>query len=289
MSTAVATRTAAPTNGTPANQTLLVPFEQRSVKYVPLGESEEIEVSVGMVKGFLAVKSKSGREPGNADIMQFMMLCKSRGLNPFVRDAYLLGYDNQDGTTSWSLIVAIQALRKRGEAHPAFDGCQRGVIVEVNGEIIEREGSLTLDGEKLIGGWANAYRKNNKIPYRETVKLSVYDTKRSRWGKDPGGMIAKVAEAAALRRAFPSDLAGLYVREEFGAEETQTRISEPRHSGMEGLRNTIAGVKSEPPREEEESPSPQKTEEPIEAPAPSDEELAANGLFDKGAANAQEN
>lgn len=229
MATSTATK---PGNGN------VVKFEDRSVEYVPLAEAESIRITVGMVKNTLAVRSRSGAEPAERDLLTYMMLCKSRRLNPFVGDAYLLGYDTQDGT-KWSLITAVQALRKRAEAHPDYDGCQRGVIVERNGDLVEREGSIVLDGETLIGGWALCKRKGQSLPYRETVKLSVYTTGKSRWNKDPAGMIVKCAESAALRRAFPSDLAGLYLREEFESED-KPQVQVPQATGIEGLRNRLS-------------------------------------------------
>jgi phage recombination protein Bet len=220
----------------------VVKFEDREVVYVPLAEAESIRITVGMVKNTLAVRSRSGAEPAERDLLTYMMLCKSRRLNPFVGDAYLLGYDTQDGT-KWSLITAVQALRKRAEAHPDYDGCQRGVIVERNGDLIEREGSIVLDGETLIGGWALCKRKGQSLPYRETVKLSVYTTGKSRWNKDPAGMIVKCAESAALRRAFPSDLAGLYLREEF---ESEDKPQVPQATGIEGLRSRLSSIAPPP-------------------------------------------
>lgn len=227
-------------------------FEDNAVEYVPLAESESIRITVGMVKNMLAIRSRSGAEPLPRDVMTYMMLCKSRRLNPFVGDAYLLGYDTKDGT-KWSLITAVQALRKRAEAHPDFDGCQRGVIIERAGELVEREGSIVLDGENLIGGWSVCKRKGQSLPYRETVKLSVYTTGRSRWEKDPAGMIVKCAETAALRRAFPSDLAGLYLREEFESDEKpMTQVQEVH--GMEGLKNRLMSPPPKPDESYQESP-----------------------------------
>lgn len=222
-----------------------LPFDQRAVRFTPLAESEAIEISVNMVKNILAVRSKSGKEPQPADIMKYMMLCKSRKLNPFVGDAYLLGYDSKDGT-KWNLITAIQALRKRAEANPKYRGTECGVIVRgADNTRIEREGAMVDDGEKLLGGWAKVHREDRSMPTYASVKLSVYDTGMSRWGKDPGGMISKVAEAAALRQAFPSDLAGLYIRDEFDggiAENVPAAVG-----GMAGLKNRLQAHEGEMP------------------------------------------
>jgi phage recombination protein Bet len=254
------------TKDKPANGNV-TKFEDKTIEYTPLAEAEPISISVAMVKNMLAIRSKSGREPTPRDITNYMMLCKSRKLNPFVGDAYLLGYDSQDGT-NWSLITAVQALRKRAEAHPDYDGCQRGVIVERDGELVEREGSITLKGETLIGGWAVCKRKGQSLPYRETVNLSVYSTGRSRWSKDPAGMIVKCAESAALRRAFPSDLAGLYLREEFESEEKPiTQVQEAR--GIEGLRNRLTTTFAAPVANPDESYQP-TPDDVVDAPAPDD-------------------
>lgn len=194
---------------------------EREICYTPLAEAEPVTLSIGLVMNTLAVKTKKGFVPGVADVVKFMMLCKTRRLNPFAGDAYLVGYDSDDGPT-YQLITAIQALRKRAEIHPQYDGCERGVIVTRGDEVIERIGTMTLPGENLVGGWAKCYRKDYRLEFYETVKLSTYSTGRSRWAKDKEGMIVKVAEAAALRRAFPSDVGGLYVAEEFDSVERST-------------------------------------------------------------------
>lgn len=197
-------------------------FDKTCVKFTPLAESKPIEVSVAMVKRMLAVRSKSGREPGNGDVWKFLQLCKARSLNPFVNDCYLIGYDSKEGkpghevwVTKWSLITAIQAFRKRAEVNPNYEGCECGVIVRVDDVLTERQGTVVIKGETLVGGWAKVYRKDRRVPEYRTVELATYNSGKSRWAKDPGGMIVKCAEAAGLRAAFPSDLASLYVAEEF--------------------------------------------------------------------------
>jgi hypothetical protein len=47
----------------------------------------------------------------------------------------------------------------------------------------------------------------------------------SRWKKDKAGMIVKVAEAAALRSAFPVSTAGMYIHEEADSIPTERVVS----------------------------------------------------------------
>ncbi len=190
-----------------------------NVIYVPVGETQEMELTLSYVNKFLVRPTKKGQAPGEDDLVRFIMLCKSAQLNPWVGDAYLVGYDGADGP-NWSLITAVKSLHKRAELHEAYDGIEAGVIVaDDEGKMERREGSLCVEGDALVGGWARVHRKDRAHPFYAEVSLGVYNTGRSRWKLDPAGMIAKVAKAAALREAFPNQLAGLYTSEEQGSME----------------------------------------------------------------------
>src|SRR5688572_2077574 len=104
-----------------------------------------------------------------------MMICRQRALNPWVGDAYLLGYETRNYGDKWSIVVAIQALLKRAEINAQFDGIESGVVVvTTGGEIIERAGDLFYDGEDLVGGWAKVYRKDRSRPFYQRLRLSTY-------------------------------------------------------------------------------------------------------------------
>ena len=181
---------------------------------MPLGNASEITLTIAVVRKFLATKTKSGKEPKDADIVKFMMLCKVRQLDPWQGDAYLIGYDSTDGPT-FTLITAHQALAKRSELNKDFDGLESGVIIQLDeGGPVFREGDFTLDGEKLLGGWAKVYRRDRSKPFYQALKVGTYDTQKSRWNKDKAGMIVKCAEAGAYRAAFPTQLGGMYTQEE---------------------------------------------------------------------------
>ncbi len=207
MSTATATP---PKNGTTA--AIAKPAETQ-ITYVPLGEQESITLTLSRVKQFLCLPTKSGQMPTDEQVVKYMMLCKAQGLNPWVNDAYLVGYDGKDGA-QFSLITAHQAFLKRAEASPEFDGIESGVVVSHGDQITERQGDLLLNGETLVGAWARVHRRDRKIASYDAINLKTFNTNRSRWLADPAGMIVKCAEASALRKAFPSTLAAMYCKEE---------------------------------------------------------------------------
>lgn len=241
------------------------------ITYTPVGESESITLTIDRVKEFLCIPTRSGTMPTNSQVMKYMMLCKAQSLNPWVNDAYLVGYDSKDGP-SFSLIVSHQALLKRAECSPEYDGLESGVIVKVGDQIIERQGKVTYDGEKLIGGWGRVHRKDRKISTYDSVNFKTYNTGRSRWAADPEGMIVKVAEAAALRKTFPSTLAAMYCAEEMERHKEDARIdsasvtaSEPQHPSKPLSRVEQAKAAKAPPVERQPEPAPEADPEVIDA------------------------
>jgi phage recombination protein Bet len=188
---------------------------EQAVTYTPFGVKDPIKLSLQIVRNFIAVPTKSGALPTDRDLMKFMMLCKTRLLNPFDGDAYLVGYDGKDGPT-FSLITAHQAFLKRAEEHPQYDGMTSGIIIlnEDSGVMTDREGDFHLPDEKVVGGWATVYRKDRSRPIHRRLRTERFNKGMAEWAKDPAGMICKCAEADALRSSFPNSLGGMYTGDE---------------------------------------------------------------------------
>lgn len=226
-----------PTKPTTAIQTTKP--DDKEVSFIPFGASDKIRLTAAMIRQFIAVPTKSGQLPSERDSIRFIMLCKGKRANPFEGDCFLIGYDSQNGP-SFSMVCGIELFLKRAEQSVHYDGQESGVIV-ADGEnrITERAGALVLKGEKIVGGWAKVYRKDKSHPEYKTVSFDTYNTGRSRWEKDPGGMIAKVALSQALRGAYPTALGGLYTQEEMqrltevgqGMIAAQEPIAQPRALG----------------------------------------------------------
>jgi len=210
--------------------------ERQAMTFTPLGESTPITLTLQMIAHDIATPTKSGKRPSEGDCLRFANLCRGRELNPWTGDCFMIGYDSQGGAT-FELITSYQALLKRAERSPNFDGLEGGIVVQAGDTVEHRKGSLLMKGERIVGGWAKAYRSDRRIAHEAIIDFKPFDTGRSRWKVDPAGMIQKCAKAAALREAFPNTVGGLYVQEEMdhvhdGAElaavmEPQRIVSQP--------------------------------------------------------------
>jgi phage recombination protein Bet len=187
-------------------------MDEKVMIYSPFGapEKDTIKLTVKIVQDLIAVPTKSGKTCSEADAIRFMMMCKARRLNPFEGDAYLIGYDTQNGP-KFSLITAHQAFLKRAEVHAEYDGMTSGVILLDDGNIVEREGDFHLPGETVVGGWATVFLKNRSHPTTRKIRLERFNTNMAQWAKDPAGMIVKCSEADSLRSSFPTLVGGLYL------------------------------------------------------------------------------
>jgi len=229
--------------------------DERSVEFIPFGGTDKLRLTASMVQKFIAVPTRSGAVPSERDCIRFIMLCRGKRANPFEGDCFLIGYDSQNGP-SFSLVCGIEMFLKRAASDDSYDGRESGVIVRVGDTVQERPGSIVYEREKLLGGWAKVYRKDRHHPEYKAVKFETYNTGRSRWEKDPGGQIEKVALSQALRQAFPTPLGGLYTQEEM------ERVTETG----EGLMSARAAVEMPTLLPESEAPEKPVTE-PATAPA----------------------
>lgn len=183
---------------------------------------QEVHLNYTIVRNFL---TKGGGDVSDADLVQFISICKFNQLNPFLNEAYLVKYGNSPAT----MIVSKEALMKRAEACPGYDGFEAGIIVQdKTGAVREEQGCFMLPGDTLVGGWAVVHRTDKKYPYVAKVSLQEYTTGKSLWTSKPSTMIRKVAIVQALREAFPAQLGAMYTQEEQQPEMIDGAAAEVR-------------------------------------------------------------
>ena len=246
-----------------ADQKALVK-EEHVVEFAPLGTTNKIRLTAAAVSAFIAVPTRSGKLPSERDCIRFIMLCQGKRANPFEGDCYLIGYDGKDGPV-FSLVCGLELFLKRAEQSPEYDGYEAGVVVEREsqpGGGIELMGTYIPKASTLAGGWCKVFRKDRSHPVYKTVKLQVYNTGRSRWEKDPAGMIVKVAISQAHREAFPTALGGLYTREEM------QRAAETSDASFEPISMPTALPPSPCAKAKPAAPEPPEPHEPVSASLP---------------------
>lgn len=145
------------------------------------------------------VKSTVAKGATDDELKLFLYRCRHMGLDPLKPgQIHFIKYGNSPGT----IVVGIEGFRSRAASTGKHAGTKRGV--------------LRNDKGQCVGGWCEVYRADWKECAREEVSLSEYNTGKAQWAKMPETMIKKVAEAAALRMAFPDELGGVYSDDEMG-------------------------------------------------------------------------
>ena len=188
-----------------------------AVKYMV--DDEEVKLTPSIVSEYLA----NGAQITLPEFKMFTSLCKARGLNPFLKEAYIIKFGNSPA----QIIVGKDAILKRAILNPNFDGREQGIIViNKDGEALEKPGTFLLDSETLAGGWAKVYRKDWSYPVYVTVAFSEVAQKKrdgnlnSNWATKSATMVEKIALVRALREAFVENTGGMYEAEELAPHES---------------------------------------------------------------------
>lgn len=190
-------------------------------------DGEKIKLTPSIVQNYIV-----GENNGKITMPEFKFfteLCKARGLNPFLKEAYCIKYGNQPA----QIVVGKDAVLKRALRNKNFDGMESGVIVKnTSGEIIERKGTFfDYETEKLVGGWAKVFRKDWSHPTYCSVSFMEVAQKKSNgelnavWSSKGATMVEKVAKCRALRESFIDDLGGMYEAEEMGVNVDNHQVN----------------------------------------------------------------
>lgn len=189
----------------------------------------------------LAKKAVTPPTATDAEFEYFIAWCKRTGLDPFVKQAYLIERRAQDAKGNWVAkhepMASEAGLAARADAEPDFRGIESAAVYEGDVFRVVRmpDGSTGIhhewspvdrmkSGNKLLGAWAHAKRAGRTVKITWLPLASRIQTTRDGkitkfWATMPEGQIEKCARAEQYRLAYPNIFGSAYIPEEMPDDE----------------------------------------------------------------------
>jgi phage recombination protein Bet len=158
----------------------------------------------------------------DAEFAVLMEIAKARTLNPLLRQVFFVKrWDNEKRREVWAVQVSIDGLRAIAERTARYEGQTPAQWCGPDGKWVD----VWLKAEPPAAARVGVYRTGFRDAVYGIARWDSYAAKKKdggvthMWLKFPDLMLAKCAEALAMRRAFPEDTAGLYTDDEMGQAE----------------------------------------------------------------------
>lgn len=167
----------------------------------------------------IAALSQLGlRNAPAGDLAVFFHQSKRTGLDPFARQLYMIERKGR-----WGIQTSIDGFRVIADRSCATRGWVRS-----EEDTIWYDQSGAAHTEPIKSPAAARYTcvvltANGQARFSAVARFDEYAAGGPMWTRMPALMIAKCAEALALRKAFPQDLSGLYTDDEMSQADNNHR------------------------------------------------------------------
>lgn len=176
-----------------------------------------------------ALESLGVQQAMPAEVAMFFDQCQRTGLSPWARQIYMIGrWDSRLRRNKYQVQVSIDGLRLVAERTKEYQGQTAPEWCGPDGQWRD----VWLEQQPPAAARVGVWRENFREPTYGVARLAGYMPKKrdgapsGLWATMPDVMIAKVAEALALRKAFPMELSGLYTGDEM------QQADQPRQEGQ---------------------------------------------------------
>lgn len=173
------------------------------------------------------IKSQICKGATDAQLDLFMATCNRLQLDPFAKQIYgTIRQNRKAGTSDLVVQVSIDGFRSVADASSDYQGQVPAQWCGEDGVWHEVWLSKDFPAAARVGVWREGFREPL---YAVATWLSYvqtdYDGKPvAMWQKMPDVMLAKCAEALALRKAFPHKLSGVYTPDEMGQADNVIEV-----------------------------------------------------------------
>ena len=186
---------------------------------------------------FELIRSQIAPEATPEELKLFLYQAQLTGLNPLTRQLYCIHRNVKQGA-NWvkkmTIQTSIDGFRVIAERSGTYGGQSEPIFTEKDGTLVSCKVSV--------------FRFHNEVRYEASVGVAYWDEYAPKnnegkvtgmWGKMPHTMLSKVAEALALRKAYPQDLSGLYTGDEMNQSDAQAPAYIKKHEIAEDLELAI--------------------------------------------------
>lgn len=187
---------------------------------------QETAITAGMTREQIElIKATVARGASDNELKLFLYTANRTGLDPLTKQIHFIK------RRVWN--SQQQAYDEVGTIQTGIDGYR--VVAARNGLAgIEDAVFDSEDGKHPNKATVCVYRLVNgtRVPFTASARWNEYvqakkdGTPIAMWAKMPYLMLAKVAEALALRKAFPNDLSGVYTNEEMSQADAPIEVAE---------------------------------------------------------------
>jgi phage recombination protein Bet len=150
------------------------------------------------------IKSQIAPNANDNELKLFLYQCERTGLDPLTRQIYCIhrgGKMTIQTSIDGFRVIAERSGTYAGQDEPVFNHDDNGKLISAKITVYRFKGETRYPAAVGVAYWSEYVQEYNGKP-------------SGLWAKMPHTMLAKVAEALALRKAYPQDLSGLYTGDE---------------------------------------------------------------------------